>query len=92
MLDALTDLDHRISRLTGGKLDLKLLVPVGLGLLAMRQVALNGFGLAQVPGYVLALVHVRHVLQATPTEGGGRQFRRRPKESWATVRGTGSDV
>jgi hypothetical protein len=53
VLDALTDLDHRISQLTGGKLDLKLLVPVGLGLLAMRQVALNGLGLAQVPGYVL---------------------------------------
>jgi hypothetical protein len=53
VLDALTDLDHRISRLTGGRLDLKLLVPVGLGLLAMRQIALNGLGLAHVPGYVL---------------------------------------
>jgi hypothetical protein len=53
ILDAVTDLDHRISRLTGGKFDLKLLVPAGLGLLALRQVMLNGFGLGQVPGYVL---------------------------------------
>jgi len=53
ILDAVTDLDHRISRLTGGKLDLKLLVPAGLGLLALRQVAVNGLGLGTVPGYVL---------------------------------------
>lgn len=53
VLDAVTDLDHRISRLTGGRLDLKLLVPAGLGLLALRQVALNGLGLGTVPGYVL---------------------------------------
>jgi hypothetical protein len=53
ILDAVTDLDHRISELTGGKVDLKLLVPAGLGLMALRQVALNGLGLGQVPGYVL---------------------------------------
>ena len=53
VLDAVTDLDHKISELTGGKVDLKLLVPAGLGLLALRQIALNGLGLAQVPGYVL---------------------------------------
>jgi hypothetical protein len=53
VLDAVTDLDQRISRLTGGKFDLKVLVPAGLGLLALRQVMLNGFGLGQVPGYVL---------------------------------------
>ena len=53
ILDAVTDLDHRISRLTGGKLDLKLLVPASFGLLALRQVMINGLGLGQVPGYVL---------------------------------------
>ena len=53
VLDAVTDLDHRISRLTGGKFDLKLLVPAGLGLLALRQVTMNGLGLGTVPGYVL---------------------------------------
>ena len=53
VLDALTDLDYRISQLTGGKIDLKLLVPASLGLLALRQVAVNGLGLGTVPGYVL---------------------------------------
>jgi hypothetical protein len=53
LLDALTDLDRRLSDLTGGKLDVKLLVPAGLGLLALRQVATSGLGLAEVPGYVL---------------------------------------
>lgn len=53
VLDALTDLDYRLSQLTGGKVDLKLLVPAGLGLLAIRQVAQNGLGLGMVPGYVL---------------------------------------
>ena len=53
ILDAVTDLDYRISRLTGGRLDLKLLVPAGLGLLALRQVMMNGLGLGTVPGYVL---------------------------------------
>jgi hypothetical protein len=53
LLDALTDLDQRLSKLTNGKLDIKLLVPTGLGLLALRQIAINGLGLGQVPGYVL---------------------------------------
>lgn len=53
VLDALTDLDQRLSKLTNGKLDVKLLVPTGLGLLAIRQIAMNGLGLSQVPGYVL---------------------------------------
>jgi hypothetical protein len=53
LLDALTDLDRRLSKLTNGKLDVKLLVPTGLGLLAIRQIAMNGLGLSQVPGYVL---------------------------------------
>lgn len=53
LLDALTDLDQRLSKLTNGKLDVKLLVPTGLGLLAIRQIAMNGLGLSQVPGYVL---------------------------------------
>jgi hypothetical protein len=53
LLDALTDLDQRLSRATNGKLDIKLLVPASLGLLALRQVAINGLGLIEVPGYVL---------------------------------------
>jgi hypothetical protein len=53
LMDALADLDRRVSDLTGGKLDVKLLFPLGLGVMALRQVSLNGLGLAEVPGYVL---------------------------------------
>lgn len=53
VLDALTDFDRRLSELTGGKLDVKLLVPLGLGTLAVRQILTSGLGLAEVPGYVL---------------------------------------
>lgn len=53
LMDALTDLDRRLSEATGGKLDVKLLVPLGLGALAIRQIAVAGFGLETVPGYVL---------------------------------------
>jgi hypothetical protein len=53
VMDALTDLDRRLSRLTGGKLDVKLLFPVCLGVLGVRQIAMSGLGLAEVPAYVL---------------------------------------
>jgi hypothetical protein len=53
LLAALTDLDRRISRLTGGRVDVKVLVPAGLGLLALRQFTTAGLGLAEVPAYVL---------------------------------------
>jgi hypothetical protein len=53
IMDALTDLDRRLSEATGGRVDIKLLVPAGLSLLALRQIMTSGFGLAEVPGYVL---------------------------------------
>ena len=53
ILDALTDLDHRLSRATNGLVDIKLLFPLTLGTLAIRQIVTNGLGLGTVPGYVL---------------------------------------
>ncbi len=53
LLDALTDLDYRLSQLTNGKVDFKLLVPLGLGALAVRQILTSGLGLGTMPGYVL---------------------------------------
>lgn len=74
LLDALTDLDSRISRLTGGRIDGKLLVPAGIGLLALRQFMSGGLGLAEVPAYVLIWytfdsfykLHQRHKTAAEP--------------------------
>ncbi|MDP8921668.1 MAG: hypothetical protein M3O34_02185 [Chloroflexota bacterium] len=53
IVDALTDLDRRVSRATNSLVDVKLLFPLSLGALAIRQIALNGLGLGTVPGYVL---------------------------------------
>lgn len=53
ILDVLTDLDRRLSRATNGLVDVKLLFPLSLGALAIRQIALEGLGLSTVPGYVL---------------------------------------
>jgi len=53
LVDALADLDRRVSHATGHRVDLKLLFPAALGLLGVRQVASQGLGLSQVPGYIL---------------------------------------
>lgn len=47
------NLDRQIAHLTGRKVDLRLLFPAGLFALALRQIFVEGFGLNQVPGYVL---------------------------------------
>ena len=53
LIRALDDLDQRIARLTGHQVDLKLLVPLGMATLGVLQVAREGLGITQVPGYVL---------------------------------------
>lgn len=68
LIDALTDLDRRVSALTGGRVDVKLLVPAGLGLVGVRQILTNGLGLAEVPGYLLVWLafDVFHKLHRRP--------------------------
>lgn len=53
VITALDDLNQRLSRATGGKLDLKLLFPLTLGALGLCQVLAEGLGLTEIPGYVL---------------------------------------
>lgn len=73
VVGAVTDLDRRISALTGRKVDLKLLFPLTLGVLGLRQVMFEGLGLAQIPGYVLLwyAFDAFFKLHATPTVGAG---------------------
>jgi copper chaperone CopZ len=86
LIGALTDLDRRLSRTTGRRIDLKLLFPAALGVLGVRQVLAEGLGLTQVPGYVLLWyafdafykLHAAPAVEATasgaaagPTAGGG---------------------
>jgi copper chaperone CopZ len=49
----INDLDQRLSRVTGRKVDLKLLFPVVLGALGVQSAVRNGIGLSEVPAYIL---------------------------------------
>jgi hypothetical protein len=53
VVDTVNDLDQRLSRLTGRKVDLKLLFPVALGAIGVRSAIANGVGLTEVPAYIL---------------------------------------
>ena len=51
--NAIRDMDRRVFQLTGGKIDLKLIVPLFMGALGIRQILREGLGISHVPGYVL---------------------------------------
>jgi hypothetical protein len=51
---ALGRLDRRVESAAGGTFDLRLLVPLGLGALAVRQMLREGLRLDEIPWYVLA--------------------------------------
>jgi len=51
---AITDLNQRVGQATDGLVDLRFLVPLGLGTLAIHQLLRNGWQVETVPWYVLA--------------------------------------
>ena len=53
IVNAVSELDQQIAQLTGHKVDLKVIVPLGLGTLGAVQIAQNGLQFAEVPGYIL---------------------------------------
>lgn len=54
MLDTMAELNDRVSWLTKGHVDLKLLMPLGLGTLALGQLLTQGAQLEKIPWYNLA--------------------------------------
>ncbi len=54
LADAISDLDKHLGAQTGGLLDLKLLVPLGFGALAVLQLARQGLQIGSAPWYLLA--------------------------------------
>ncbi len=54
MLDAVSDLNSQVSWLTNGYVDLRLLMPLGLGTLALGQLITQGPQLDKIPWYNLA--------------------------------------
>jgi hypothetical protein len=53
VVDTIGDLDRRLSELTGRKVDLRLLFPLTLGTLGVIRALFAGFGLTEVPAYIL---------------------------------------
>ncbi len=53
VVGTMSDLDQRLSKLTGRKVDLKLLFPLALGAVGVSSALRNGIGLAEVPAYIL---------------------------------------
>lgn len=51
---AIADLNNRVGAATNGIVDLRILIPVGLGALAVRQLLKQGFQIEAAPWYVLA--------------------------------------
>jgi hypothetical protein len=64
--------DRRLRRATGGRVDLKMLLPITFGTLAVRQIVLNPGNLPAVPWYVLlwyafdSYVKLHHQAERTP--------------------------
>ena len=51
--EVISDLDKRIYQLTSGKANLKLIMPLFMGAIGVRQVLKKGWGFSEIPGYVL---------------------------------------
>ncbi len=51
--NAIRDIDLRVFELTGGKMDLKVIVPLAIGALGIRQIIREGLGISRIPGCVL---------------------------------------
>jgi hypothetical protein len=54
LTNAISDLNQRVGQASGGVVDLRILVPLGLGTLAIHQLLRNGWQIQMVPWYVLA--------------------------------------
>ena len=51
--NAIRDIDRRVFELTGGKMNLKFIVPLVIGALGLRQILREGLGISHIPGCVL---------------------------------------
>ena len=51
--DTIANLDRQILQLTDGKINLRLMVPFTMVALGIRQIVKKGWGISEIPGYVL---------------------------------------
>ncbi|TAF07179.1 MAG: DUF5132 domain-containing protein [Nostocales cyanobacterium] len=53
-INIISDLNADVGRMTNGIADLRVILPVGIGLLSLRQLLRKGFQLEEIPWYILA--------------------------------------
>lgn len=68
--NAIRDIDRRVFELSGGKMNLKFIVPLAIGALGIRQILREGLGISHIPGCVLLwyAVDVFYRLHQQPEE------------------------
>lgn len=54
LINVISSFNEQVRQTTGGVVDLRLLVPAGLGALALRQILIKGLELDEIPWYTLA--------------------------------------
>lgn len=54
LVNSISEANSEIKRMTEGWLDMRLIVPVGLGTLAIRQLLVKGLDIDEIPWYTLA--------------------------------------
>lgn len=54
IINVMSTLNEQVGRITNGVADLRLLLPLGLGALALRQLVAKGFEIDEIPWYTLA--------------------------------------
>ena len=72
LADAVADLDARLSAATNGLLNLKLLVPFGLGAMALVQLLRRGLQIEGAPWYILAYFAFESYTRLNPSEETGK--------------------
>ncbi|BAZ80749.1 DUF5132 domain-containing protein [Sphaerospermopsis kisseleviana CS-549] len=54
LINVISDINTDVARMTNGVADLRVILPVGIGLLSLQQLLRKGFQLEEIPWYILA--------------------------------------
>ncbi len=54
LINVISDINTDVARMTNGVADLRVILPLGIGLLSLQQLLRKGFQLEEIPWYILA--------------------------------------
>ncbi len=93
LTSALSDLNERVGRATNGVVDLRLLVPVGLATLAVRELLRTGWEFESAPWYVLAwyafdsFIKLHYTTEPSPTQPQSNHTGEKPEKHRTEAQG-----